>query len=355
MERVVCRPLFMEYRDHGKSILLVPKKDTFSKLIVPPLFHPQVFPPRAEIPLQMPDIEQLTEDQVIELLETFVSNSMTNSFNAISDIYIKDINMCDVFIYTMTTCTETRSTMWMYCPFIAGGSVDGPTDITPTPDPWSVPIDPQFMVVKKSKPIIIPHSERVSTCHTCTGRGRVTCSSCGGFGTTSSTSTDSEGRSTTTTSTCFSCGGSGKVTCGSCQAHCFIKLFLTVKAFWTTKTTTRVVDTSESKIKDKSFLSKESTTILAEDCETVPYIAEHFDDSNRYQESLVKVINQVISSHELEKGSMGRVVVQKQVIKHLPLAVINYSYKEKTGKFYVVGNERKVKFDDYPTKNCTIL
>lgn len=118
---------------------------------------------------------------------------------------------------------------------------------------------------------------------------------------------------------------------------------------------TRIVDTSGSNLKDNVFLKRNSAIILSEDFVTVPYNAEVLDDRNKYQEPLMRCINQAIVEHELPVGAIGKVVVQKQVVKHLPLTVVNYSYKDKNGNFHVIGNERKVKFDDYPTKTCIIL
>lgn len=304
----------------------------------------------------MPNIDQLTEDEVIQLLESFVAHSITNSFKAISNMYIKDIKMADVYTYSLTTCTETRSTKWMFVPYKTGDAIDSATESKPTVDPWLIQITPQPGFKKvSSKPLIVPHSDRVTMCHTCQGTGKVTCSSCGGSGSTSSTSTDSQGRRTTTSSTCLSCGGSGKRTCGSCNGQCYLKVFLTVTVHWNTRSSVKVVDTSGSGLKGSYFLKRDSTTVLIEDMDNLPFTAEVFDDSNKYQEKLVHSINEGINSHQLSSTSIGRIVAQKQVIKHLPIAIIGYSYKGKVGNFFIVGNERKVKFDDYPSRMCVII
>ena len=313
-------------------------------------------PPRAELPLRMPSIDQLTEDEVIQLLESFVAHSITNSFKAISDMYIKDIKMADVYTYSLTTCTETRSTKWMFVPYKAGDTIDSATESRPTVDPWLIQVTPQPGSKKvSSQPLIVPHSDRVTMCHTCGGTGKVTCRSCGGSGRTSSTSTDSEGRRRTTYSTCLWCGGSGKRTCGSCNGQCYLKVFLTMKVHWNTRSSVRVVDTSGSGLKESCFLKCNSTTVLMENMDNLPFTAEVFDDSNKYQEQLVHTINEVIKSHQLPSTSIGKIVAQKQVVKHLPIAIIGYRYKGKVGNFFIVGNERRVKFDDYPTKMCVII
>ena len=97
------------------------------------------------------------------------------------------------------------------------------------------------------------------------------------------------------------------------------------------------------------ILKRGSRLILLENFDTVPFVSEVFDESNKYQEP----INEVIKSHQLPTN--GKILAQKQVVKHLPISIIGYSYREKVGNFFIVSNERRVKFDDYPTKTCVIL
>lgn len=306
---------------------------------MPPFRRSAINPPRAELPLSLPKIEQLTEDEVIQLLESFVSNSVTTSFEAVSDIYTKDIKMHDVFIYSLTTTTETRCTKWKYTPYQYGDVVDGPGEGLPdSDDPWFIRID-LVPKSKESERVTIPRTDRVARCHHCKGTGQVTCYECGGV----------------FTRRCNTCRGSGRIACITCMSRGKIKLYLTVKAYWKTRTTIRVVDTSGSNLRARTFINRKSTTILNETHDNVPYVAEVFDDDKKYLESLVKCMNDLIIEHEEPEGSVKKVVSQNQVIEHLPLAVINYKYKDCYGNFYVVGHDKKVKFDDYPTKQCLIL
>ena len=63
-----------------------------------------------------------------------------------------------------------------------------------------------------------------------------------------------------------------------------------------------------------------------------------------------ELVNQHLSSFKLEK-----IIEQRQKLEVIPIAMVNYRHPKKNGVFYVYGQDKKVKFDDYPSKVCSIL
>jgi len=53
-----------------------------------------------------------------------------------------------------------------------------------------------------------------------------------------------------------------------------------------------------------------------------------------------------------------KILEQRHQIKAIPIAMTDWEYKKKNGKFYVYGNERRVYFPKYPgnyLRCCTLL
>ena len=53
-----------------------------------------------------------------------------------------------------------------------------------------------------------------------------------------------------------------------------------------------------------------------------------------------------------------RILMQKHSVRALPIAMIDWEYHKKTGKFYIYGNEQKVYFPKYPgnvLRYCSIV
>jgi hypothetical protein len=53
-----------------------------------------------------------------------------------------------------------------------------------------------------------------------------------------------------------------------------------------------------------------------------------------------------------------KILEQRHQIKVMPIAMIDWEYKKKNGKFYVYGKERRVYFPNYPGncfRYCTLL
>ncbi len=94
--------------------------------------------------------------------------------------------------------------------------------VVPKPDSFS----------NSKEKYIVPHSEEVKTCHTCSGIGQVTCFSCGGLGGRYENHTNSDGTSSSHWDACASCSGSGRVKCTSCSDREKVKWYVILIVEW---------------------------------------------------------------------------------------------------------------------------
>ena len=227
-------------------------------------------------------------------------------------------------------------------PYRRDDPVDEPTSSLRIVDPWLVPVQPTEKFRKESKTVRVPRSDFIMTCCRCVGSGTVRCPWCSGSG------KDPFGK-------CNLCSGSGIYRCKLCDGHKKIKLYLVTKVKWSIKRSSVVIDTSNSGIKEKTFLKRTSSVIFEEEEPTAPFIAQLFDDTNSYQKKLAEAANCVILSHESGSHDYKKIILQKQTVEHIPIAAISYVYQKKDQIFHILGEEKKVVFHDAPSTLCTIL
>ena len=193
----------------------------------------------------------------------------------------------------------------------------------------------------------MPHSEYLKTCHRCDGSGRVTCSSCRGWGTTSESYTDSNGRSQRRSVTCSHCGGSGKTICGTCDGYTILKHFTVLKC--------KFMNHPEDFYFGRGLLSKSR----------MKKASGHFifRDEGLYVEPLpdgipdASIIQTSISMLDKHKGKFTngmRILQQRHSVLMIPMSIISYDYKStRNNHFLIYGTDNQIKFNDYPIK-CKI-
>lgn len=132
---------------------------------------------------------------------------------------------------TWETFMESRQTKWKTRPY-EGGMVSGDDDsqskVDTTeygipPQPWDIPVEYPPLFKEGRVKIPVPHTESVSQCNDCYGRGRIQCHCCNGAGRVRCSTCSGSGRVTRTRDNetreveCSSCHGSGRVTCSHCH------------------------------------------------------------------------------------------------------------------------------------------
>lgn len=72
----------------------------------------------------------------------------------------------------------------------------------------------------------------------------------------------------------------------------------------------------------------------------------HFPDT-RVVEASRAIMNKHVTSWPME-----RIIEQRHNVRMVPVGVVEFEYKEKSGSFFVYGLEHKVFFPDYPARCC---
>ena len=112
------------------------------------------------------------------------------------------------------------------------------------PQPWDVRVECPKLFEEKTYSVPVPHTEMISQCRKCFGRGRVQCRKCLGRGREECSWCHGSGRETRNgehvhcnhcngsgSTRCFICNGDGMTSCGKCDSTGTVVLYvlLTVK------------------------------------------------------------------------------------------------------------------------------
>jgi hypothetical protein len=153
-------------------------------------------PPSIDVP-PIPLAPSLSQTQAIKLLNEWGSRGFFRDKNLGNSIHIEAIESTPCFTFHAKTQYEHRSVETLSQPYY-GEKLDNKG--TP-PDMRQITVEkPSWSFENTFTDVIIPHTDKVSTCNTCYGNCRVICLSCGGCG----------------EKNCSNCSGSGRVSCGSC-------------------------------------------------------------------------------------------------------------------------------------------
>lgn len=318
-------------------------------------------PPTYERAIQSPSVMtpffpiELTKEQIREAVRAHVKSKINYSSKAVDEMVYQDIKQSVAYVYRLTSLLETRKTKKVYAPY-DGSYVDGPMN-GPAPDGWSIFIkSPDTFIEGKSGAVAIPHTQTVQPCFTCNGSTRQRCSSCSGAGNKSCTwcngsGTKSQGSNRVSCSSCLGSGrdrcsfclGSGSKSCGTCNARGSLKYWIQIKAQWKVEID-EFVSTSD-KLKEKDLLKADGFPMLNETHQRVQGL-----QNNQYVDETVVIFSQSVTT---KPATGARILRQNQLIKGVPITSVEYAHKE-SGTFYVYGLDRRVYFDNYPSKNCCI-
>ncbi|MCG6137091.1 MAG: hypothetical protein MET45_21070 [Nostoc sp. LLA-1] len=144
--------------------------------------------------------DSLSQAQAIKILNDWGSKSFFRARKLGNSIHIEAIESTPCFTFRAKTQYEHRSVKTLIKPYY-GEKLDNQG--TP-PDMWDITVDkPSYHFGNYVSDVIIPHTDKVSTCQTCGGNCKVSCWSCRGSG-ENCCSSCSGGRQL-----CVSCTGSG--------------------------------------------------------------------------------------------------------------------------------------------------
>lgn len=281
------------------------------------------------------------ETEVKAALIDFVSKNRCLSSKSIEEISIRGIEMKNSFLYTIRTFVEIRETNWKNVPY--SGEVIDDTKNGEIPGTWEVVVPKPNPFKNFKEKFVVPHSEKVEDCLSCGGFENMICLFCRSSG---RHSLYSRNNSLSHWQKCIHCNGTGRPMCISCLGGQKIKWFLQLKVEGKIDIKKRVINKTVG-LPDKLVEKAVGDLIFRKSRKRVDPI-NNFPDATVEQAS-IDLIN--LNKKEFENET-SKIIEQKHELKLVPVAVVKYEYKNKTGNFYVYGSEQLIYFPNFPGNFC---
>ncbi|XP_072020927.1 protein SSUH2 homolog isoform X1 [Amphiura filiformis] len=325
--------------------------------IPPPAYEPPSEDSRPTESFSAPDF--LTEKVVRDALLTFVDQECCYGSKPARQMNINTVEHSSGLHYQLESFTEARHTKWAYSIY-RSGPVDGP-HYGRAPLPWEINCQPTKLFSDHQKELEVPHTSVVKNCFKCNGSGKLTCGKCKGkgkvrcgrcWGSGHTSSTDGQGHSTSQRCTrcrgkgkvkCSRCDATGQVTCHICDGTGKLRHFLKLLVKFTNHLSDYVLEETDM---PAELIKDVSGQVIFE--QTLPYVWP----ITQYP---VQPINdnsiRIVNAH-IEAWPKERTLMQRQVLRSVPVSEVAYTWKNVNTRFWVYGFEHKVHAPDYPHQCC---
>lgn len=299
----------------------------------------------------------ITAEEAKDSLQDFVAANCCYGSSPAKEMTIHDIKPSSAYHYKLSTFTESRSTSWQVEPY-TGQIVDGPHN-GPAPGPWNVMVQPSKTFSEGDTRVEVPHTASVKQCHTCYGGGFHQCKTCLGRGWSKCTPCQGRGYNKNEFNEdkqcescrgagegrCPPCNGEGRVKCTTCQGHTKLKTFIQLTVSWKNHVKDHVVERSQGGPKDK-VAGASGIDIFKQELPRVWPITTFFDKD-------INMASQAIVTEHGNAWPKERILMQRQILRAVPVAEVSYGWKQDEYRFWVYGSSpRKVFAPDYPQQCC---
>jgi len=319
----------------------------------PPPYAP---PPDSQMPEQrFQQSTAITEDQARDAMLQFVSEHCCYGKAPAQEMVIKDVIPSSAYHYSLTSFCESRKTEWKFEPY-RGQPIDSPVN-GPAPPPWAIPAQPPQMFSDFQTKIEVPHTANIKPCHDCMavgykrcyrccGRGRLRCSRCQGSGLVEGMQQREQcmnclGRGWRS---CDVCNGHGRIKCPTCLAQAQLKTFIEMTVKWENHVSNHVVERTD-RLPAELIVKSEGTEIFSQELPRVWPIINFFDQQ-------VNIGSKKLVDEHSNKWPSKRILLQRQLLRAVPVSEIHYNWKEMSSRFWVCGHDHKVYAPDYPQQCC---
>ncbi|XP_015787766.1 protein SSUH2 homolog isoform X2 [Tetranychus urticae] len=311
-------------------------------------------------PLRIPlsGTTEANEGDVREALLRYASSHYCYGKGVAKHMIITKMDHYNAFHYSLETFTENRSVCWVYEAYL-GGHLDGPM-AGQAPYPWDVHVDPPIAFDCHSASVPIPHTDCLRTCHICGGVGRKRCYTCIGTGWENCYSCSGDGYKPhpfvqgdnerclhchgVGKKKCWRCNGDGMSSCKICSGTGQIKCYIKLTVNWTNHVDDFYIGHEDI---SNDMVKQVTGQIVFDETSEKVWPINHFPENNINKASL-DLLNKHVESYFL----MEKPIAQRQRVFRIPVTRVNYSWKNKMQKFWVLGNEKYVFAPHYPQKYC---
>ncbi|XP_063436554.1 protein SSUH2 homolog isoform X1 [Mytilus trossulus] len=309
----------------------------------------------------------ITEETARTALLDYVEDQFCWGKGTAKKLQFTNLQSSTSYHYILETYTETRSTKYENVAF-KGQPIDGPQNGIP-PGPWDIITNPCDIFSDEIRKMEVPHTASVKPCHRCKATGYLICSSCSGRGRKRCGGCNGRGRKRrrvkrkngwrTVTRTCGGCHGTGKrrcnrcsgtgrVVCGTCEGTTQLKWFIELTITWKNNLGHHIVEKTD--LPDE-LIKDVAGTLGFQDTQPRVLPIAMFPEPEINQAS-----HRLVNEHS--KFPNCRILMQRHVIRMVPVTQCDYQHKETTLNYFVYGLDCKVHAPTYPDQccwGCTIL
>ncbi|XP_048346614.1 protein SSUH2 homolog [Sphaerodactylus townsendi] len=303
------------------------------------------------------NIPTISEDEAQQAFLEYASSKCCYSSNPAKEMVFNDLQGFSAYRYQLETFTESRSFEWRTKPFT--GRTEVPIVDMIAVSPWNVPVAIPMMFQNNTKEFMLPNTSSVKECSVCMASGKIPCKRCGGN--TKERCHWCEGRGVFASDTCHHCSGTGSLTtlckacsglgmlnCDDCKGRGLLLTYHALVVKWKNNIFEYVAHQKDD-FPAKLFQAVTGQKLFVDEQDMV-YPITNFPDN-----SINSASRNAVESHRAQFMSTSWILRQKQMIEHIPLTRVEYSWHSKSYSFYVYGNERKVHTEDYPQKCCCTI
>ncbi|KAM8930830.1 protein SSUH2 homolog [Pelodytes ibericus] len=294
----------------------------------------------------------ITEDAAKKAFLKYAKNKCCYGRGPARELTVQEFRTFDIYRYRLETFTESRACKWVTESYM-GQAVDSAV-YGPAPQPWDIAVEipPLFKDVMHKMPI--PHTASLKTCPRCMGMGRAVCPKCHGTGRVQCWVCQGSGRRLQM-EMCHNCYGNGAESCRMCHNNygpCMgcsgngqILNYIQLTIAWKNNIF-EFIGEHNSEFPNKLFQDVNGEKIFTDEQVLVPPLI------NTPVSSINNASQNALDQHHTQFSSSCRVLRQRQTVEWLPLAKLQYKWKEIESNFFVYGKGHKVHTTTYPAKCC---
>lgn len=268
-----------------------------------------------------------------------------------------EVNPQSSYTFRLQTQYEDRTVSPHSEPY-AGGAVD---DRGIPPDPGDIPMPRPSDFQERTERVAVPHTERVSNCPRCSGRGTNTCGHCHGFGrvdcpwcngtgyrtrTETRMEQDAQGNPTSRVETirenctcftgkvqCTGCSGTGTQTCANCRGAGRIKTSERLTVHFHCPILTDVLHGAGV---PNHLLRKASGEVVVDE-RAAPTVG-----GSDMPPEIQQAANALLQRAQPVDASKSRILLQWLHVERVQIQEVLYQYSGSSKRLWIYGNEQHI-------------
>ncbi len=319
------------------------------------------------------DVKPATAEEAKALLIKWVSNQgCCVGHTPAEEVKIKSCEGFAAMVCELETFVEIRSTRRAVKPYKKGTPYDSPKDGQP-PQPWQMACPTQQYFSESEQLYEVPHTATVCQCGNCGGDGQITCkegpengNGCGGDGTIKCSTCQGDGKVRVNKDghsheekcsrcggdgkiKCHVCGGDGKKQCPSCTGLGMVKWFIEMVRVHKTFKNIKSIDN----INDRELSGGEIASMRGDNKPIIETKGVNIAPPRGFSQEVDTALQEIKDFAVRQRDDSQAYQHQEKIrLSMVPVTRVVGTHDEKEILWFVVGQDRHVKCQNYPAMCC---